>query len=84
MADEIPSLSGADLIKLLKSDGWISKGKSTHGETLYKNVDGKNIYTTIPKKYKKMPNKILGQILSPKQTNLGRDGLLEIIEKNKI
>ncbi len=83
MADEIPSLSGTDLIKLLKSNGLISKGQSTHGETLYKNIDNKNVYTTIPKKYKKIPNSVLGQILGPKQTNLGRDGLIAMIERAK-
>jgi predicted RNA binding protein YcfA (HicA-like mRNA interferase family) len=82
MADEIPPLSGTDLIKLLKSNGWVSKGNSTHGETLFKNINGKNVYTTVPKKYKKMPNSILGQILGSKQTNLGRDGLLALIEKS--
>ena len=43
-------LQGEDLIELLKFDGWEDHGKSTHGRTLKKKIDGRYIVTTVPTK----------------------------------
>lgn len=45
-------------------------------------ADGRTRRTTIQKKRGVIPDGTLGNILGPKQTGLGRDGLLDLIAKH--
>jgi predicted RNA binding protein YcfA (HicA-like mRNA interferase family) len=81
MGESLPALNGEELIEYLNFDGWVDCGKCTHGITLKKYVNKECLITTIPIKKKRMPTGTLGDILSVKQTRLGRNGLLGIIKK---
>ena len=83
MSESLPAVTGEDLIELLKFDGWEDHGKSTHGRTLKKKIDGRYIVTTVPTKKGSLPTGTLGAILSVKQTRLGKKGLLNIIKRYK-
>lgn len=76
----LPAISGKQLAKLLQLDGWVIKGRSTHGIALHKRIDDKNIVTTIPDKKKSLPDGTLHAILSMKQTQLGNRGLQKLID----
>jgi predicted RNA binding protein YcfA (HicA-like mRNA interferase family) len=78
-----PAISGNDLIKLLVKHGWTIHGKRTHGAALKKIVDGKTLVTIIPTKNDSLPKGTLSAILGIQQTNIGTDGLLEMLKKKK-
>ena len=78
---DLPAISGKQLIKLLLLDGWIENRKAPHGIALYKRIDNRHIVTTVPDKKKSLPDGTLHAILGMKQTQLGRNGLLKLIEK---
>ena len=75
-------MSGKELIGLLKSDGWIEKGRVTRGIFLYKQFPGERYprTTTVPDKTGDLPDGTLGAILGVKQTGLGKNGLNDLIE----
>ena len=77
----LPAISGKQLIKLLVLDGWVIKRRATHGLSLYKKIGNRHIVTTIPDKKKPLPDGTRHAILSMKQTQLGNDGLLRLIDK---
>lgn len=77
----LPAISGKKLIKLLAKDGWINKRKTTHGISLYKKHKDRTRVTIIPNKSDDLPKGTLSAILGPKQTNIGREGLEELIDK---
>ncbi|OGU28771.1 MAG: hypothetical protein A2057_16115 [Ignavibacteria bacterium GWA2_35_9] len=81
LLSDIPAISGKQLIKLLVFDGWIIKKKATHGLSLYKKINNRHIVTTIPDKKDSLPDGTLYAILSKKQTQIGRDGLLKLLDK---
>lgn len=77
-----PALTGEQLITLLEKDGWVKAGYRTHGVSMQKNVDEQFLVTIIPiKKNKPIAEKTLGQILSVKQTRIGKAGLKALIDK---
>jgi len=78
----LPAVSGDKLIKLLnKKDGWSYGRKANHGRTLTKKVGDRTLVTFIPETKEPLPSGTLSAILGPKQTNIGHDGLLELINK---
>ena len=79
MAGGIPAINGPDLAKLLESDGWGLDTRSTHGLTYKKMVNGELRITTIPSKRRALCQETLHQILGPRQTGLGRAGLLRLL-----
>lgn len=80
----LPALTGEQLISLLEKDGWTNEGKTTHGVSMQKYVNGRFKVVIIPvKKNKSIPTKTLGDILSVKQSGIGRKGLEELIKKYK-
>jgi predicted RNA binding protein YcfA (HicA-like mRNA interferase family) len=83
MKGDPPAISGNDLIRLLQRDGWECFRTSKHGAALRKyDPDlGRMRITTIPTKNGSLPSGTLGNILSPKQTGIGRKGLLALLEK---
>ena len=82
MSHGIPAIKGEYLVKLLEFDGWQNFGKSTHGLTLKKYSNGRNLITTIPiNKKKPLPPKTLSLILGIKQTQLTHKGLKDLIDR---
>jgi len=83
MQNDLPAISGLQLIKLLEQDGWENKRHANHGKSLVKYFPKSRItkVAVIPNSSKSLPQRTLGCILSVKQTGIGRRGLLRIIGK---
>ncbi len=79
MGESLPGISGTELIKVLKKDGWIEGRRTTHGVQLTKVFGDRTRVTIVPTKDKHMPNGTLAAILGPKQTGIGREGLLTMM-----
>ena len=80
---DIPALSGKKLISLLKDDGWEEKRRVTHGISMAKHIEGRTRVTVIPTKGSSLPKGTLMAILGDKQTGLGKQGLLDLLNKSK-
>lgn len=78
---EIPSLKGKQLYRLLISDGWEVRRNSAHGMWLRKKFPEGYRYTTVKNTGHDLPRGTLNAILGPRETGLGREGLLALIEK---
>lgn len=79
MAGGLPAISGRKLIKILRDDGWIEHRRSRHGIALYKDFpDGRRL-TTVQPISRSLAPRTLHSILGPKQTGLGRAGLLRLL-----
>ena len=78
---EIPAITGFQLLRLLEKDGWKRGRYSNHGWTLSKKYTDKTRVTVIPVKKSSLIDKTLSLILSPKQTGIGKHGLLELLNK---
>lgn len=74
-------LSGRKLIKLLKKDGWVIRGRTRHGVALAKQFSDRIRVTVVPDTNAILPDGTLGAILGPKQTNIGKAGLLDLVNK---
>jgi predicted RNA binding protein YcfA (HicA-like mRNA interferase family) len=82
MSGGIPAITGHELIRLLKRDGWEEDGRRTHGVAMKKlDDDGILRITTIPTHAGSLPIKTLASILGSKQTNIGMDGFKRLIRK---
>ena len=78
---KIPAISGKKLIKLLQKDAWIPKRRTQHGIALAKAFSDRTRVTVIPDTTASLDEGTLAAILSPKQTNIGKKGLLNLINK---
>jgi predicted RNA binding protein YcfA (HicA-like mRNA interferase family) len=78
---EIPAITGFQLIRLLEKDGWKQGRFSTHGRTISKKYPDKTRVTVIPEKRAPLIDFTLSLILGPKQTGIGKRGLLELLNK---
>lgn len=76
-----PAISGKKLIKLLRKDGWIPKRYAQHGVALAKATSGRTRVTVIPNTRASLDEGTLAAILGPKQTGIGKKGLLHLINK---
>ena len=81
MAD-IPTLKGRELYRLLIADGWEFQRHTRHGDFLTKRIGGKNRTTLVKNTGGDIPKGTLARILGQRQTGLGRDGLLRLIERH--
>ena len=82
MSGGLPAITGPELAKLIEGDGWVYQRESTHGWSYTKTVAAQVMITTIPrKKNRSLPSGVLSAILGPKQTNLGRQGLLRLLKQ---
>lgn len=77
----IPAITGKQLIKLLKRDGWEPVRKATHGISLTKCIGKRKRVTVIQDIRASLPQGTLRAILSTKQTGIGKRGLLELLNK---
>lgn len=83
MSQELPSISGKELIRLLEQDGWENKRHANHGKSLAKyfpRVDRTKV-TVVPYSIRDLPQGTLSAILGVKQKGLMRKGLLRLLEQ---
>lgn len=82
MSNSLPAITGKQLVKILEKDGWKNNGRTNHGISMSKNIDGEFKVTIIPtKKNTSIPDGTLGSILGVKQTCIGKDGLRKMIKE---
>ena len=81
MADT-PALRGRQLLRLLLADGWEEVRDAPHGKWLKKHFPDGTRFTTVKDNRAVIPDKTLNQILSLKQTGLGKPGLRRLIDKH--
>ncbi|MCX6024185.1 MAG: hypothetical protein NTZ05_21125 [Chloroflexi bacterium] len=79
-------ITGPQLQRLLRLDGWTEAGRRTHGTYFSKRFPGESMprSTVIMNKDDPLRDKTLGDVLSAKQTGLGRRGLQELIDRYSI
>ncbi|MCD5383927.1 type II toxin-antitoxin system HicA family toxin [candidate division WOR-3 bacterium] len=77
----LPAITGKELIKLLKKDGWIIHRRVTHGVSLKKDIGSRTLVTVVPDTKIPLPKGTLNAILGRKQTRIGKRGLLRILNK---
>ncbi|OGO04628.1 MAG: hypothetical protein A2Y60_02055 [Chloroflexi bacterium RBG_13_54_9] len=80
---KIPAINGKKLIRLLQKDGWAIpiRGTTKHGVALAKATSGRTRVTVIPDTTASLDDGTLAAIIGPKQTNIGRQGLLDLLNK---
>ena len=78
---KVPAITGKQLIRLLEKDGWEVKKRATHGVSLAKRFGDRTIVTVVPFTRATLPEGTLAAILGPKQTGIGKSGLLELINR---
>jgi len=74
-------ITGIQLIRLLKKDGWIEKRRAKHGIALAKSFQDRTRVTIVPYTKAPLDTGTLAAILGPKQTGITKAGLLELINK---
>ena len=77
---DLPTLKGRQLYRLLVADGWQPIRRSNHGEFLIKRSGDRTRITVVKNTGHDIPQGTLAAILGPRQTGLGREGLLLLIE----
>ncbi len=82
---ELPAITGLELIKLLRRNGWVEERSSRHGAALkkYDVASNRTRWAIIPRRKKSLPPTVLGRILSKKQSGIGRDGFLNMYYSSK-
>ena len=78
---QLPTISGQKLIKLLQKDGWTVQRQAKHGAALVKHFENRTRVTVVPRSNAPLDDGTLSAILGPKQTNIGKPGLLRLINK---
>ncbi|MDA0987661.1 MAG: hypothetical protein O2783_00695 [Chloroflexi bacterium] len=78
---ELPALTGKQLLKMLLADGWEIKRRVPHGVFLKKRFSNTTRLTTVKDTRSYIPNGTLGAILGPQQTGIGKPGLRALIAK---
>lgn len=81
MYTAIPAITGKQLINLLKKDRWEGGRRAAHGISLTKRIGQRTRVTVVPHTRASLPRGTLQAILGPKQTGIGRRGLLELLNK---
>ena len=71
MPGALPAISGQQLIRLLKLDGWEERRRVTHGVGLQKRFADRTWFTVVPDRSDPLPAGTRAAILAPKQTGLG-------------
>lgn len=76
-----PAISGKQLIKLLKKDGWVDGRKAKHGISLTKSLGDRTRVTIISNTRAPLDPGTLAAILGPKQTCITKVGFIRLINK---
>ena len=77
----LPAFSGKRLVKLLQKDGWIIHRQAKHGVSLTKRFPDRTRVTVVPSGNAILDDGTLSAILSPKQTSIGKSGLLKLVNE---
>ena len=78
---KVPAITGKKLIRLLRKDGWEIKRLAQHGVALAKTIGARTRVSVIPDTNVPLDEGTLAAILGPKQTGIGKRGLLDLINK---
>lgn len=78
----VPAISGKQLTKLLKKDGWVEGRRTRHGIALTKPTGERTKVAIIPDTRAPLPEGTLHDILGTKQTGIGKKGLLELLNRS--
>jgi len=78
----VPAISGKQLIKLLKRDGWVEGRRTKHGIALTKPIGERTKVTIVPDTRASLPDGTLQAILGTKQTGIGKKGLLGLLNRS--
>jgi len=62
---ELPAITGKQLIRLLRKDGFITGRKTKHGRSMKKDIGDRVIVTYIPETKASLPGGTLMAILGP-------------------
>jgi predicted RNA binding protein YcfA (HicA-like mRNA interferase family) len=81
MYTSIPAISGKTLIKLLEKDGWEQGRKTRHAFSLTKKVGDHTLVAYVQNCREPLDTGTLHDILGLKQTKIGSDGLLALLNK---
>jgi len=81
MYSKPPAISGNQLVKLLKKDGWVDGRKAKHGITLTKSFGNRKRVTLIPNSRAPLDPGTLAAILGPKQTCITKAGFIQLINQ---
>ncbi|MCY4522131.1 MAG: hypothetical protein OXC13_15310 [Caldilineaceae bacterium] len=76
----LPALTDRQLCRLLELEGWEYGRTSQHGFFMRKRDAQGYRHAVIPDK--PLPKRLLGRILSSKQSGIGRNGLRTMIDKH--
>ncbi len=78
------NISGREVMRLLRLEGWTEGGRRTHGVFFSKHFPGETIprSTIVPDKVDPLPEGTLGAILGVEQTGLGKTGLEKLLERH--
>lgn len=79
---KIPAINGKKLIKLLVKDGWETKRHAHHGVALGKVFKERTRVTVVPNTTAPLDDGTLLAVLGTKQTGIGKQGLLDLINKH--
>jgi predicted RNA binding protein YcfA (HicA-like mRNA interferase family) len=78
---KLPRIRGKQLIKLAVKDGWVIKRRATHGVALAKKFSDRTRVTVIPDSRAELDEGTLAAIIGPKQMGIGKQGLLNLIDR---
>ena len=78
---KLPPITGKQLIKLLGADGWKEQRRTRHGISMVKTLGNHTRRTVVKYTADKIPDGTLAGILGEKQAGIGKEGLLEILNK---
>ena len=82
MQRQLPAITGRQLVRLLKLDGWVEVRNAQHGVWLSKQTRSGQLFTTVKNTREAIPTRVLGQFLGPKQTGLTRAGLGRLVQRH--
>jgi len=78
---KLPAISGKKLVKLLRKAGWEARRRAQHGVALAKTIGDRTRVTVIPDTRAPLDQGTLAAIPGPKQTNIGKKRLLDLINR---
>ncbi len=80
-AKKLPRITGKQLIRLAVKDGWVVRRRARHGVALSKKFTDRTRVTVIPDSRAELDGGTLSAIIGHKQMGIGRQGLLELIDR---
>ena len=78
---KLPRVSGKQLIRLAVKDGWVIRRRARHGVALSKDFGDRNRVTVVPDSRAELDEGTLSAIIGYKQMGIGKQGLLELIDR---